>query len=226
MRAALACAVLPFLVPPALAAESGTERWIKAQNWVPLRVVDIGSFDPEGNEMIGVDSLTYSLASDWPWLTVPDGPARFVAFFDDQVVGVSKAALVFDDATPACGTEVGTMPVDSGTGAFLDRKTAQKLDLLSGVMGPFCNLYDCLMAKQVADYAFAQLIRLPDGSSYPAFSSGYGDGVYPVVALYDVDGAIVAAYVDFMGRNEAGEWLLPKPCTPDTSDPKGQSPAP
>jgi hypothetical protein len=132
------------------AAESGTESWIKAQNGTALRVVDAGTVTPAGTEMIGVDSLTFAPSYDWPWFTVPDGPARFVAFFDDDVGDVSKAALIFADGSPACGKEVGVMPVDTGTGAFLDRSMADKLDFLSSVMGMNCNLYDCLMAQQMA----------------------------------------------------------------------------
>jgi Protein of unknown function (DUF4241) len=203
----------------AFAAESGTETWIKAQNWTTLRIVDAGTVTPSGTEMIGVDSLTFASSYAWPWFTVPGGPARFVAFFDDKHGRVSKVALIFADGVPACGHDVGSMGVDTGTGAFLDRVVAQKLDDLSGAMGVDCNLYDCFMAKQVGEHAFAQMIRLPDGTSFPAFSTGWGDGVYPVATLHDAEGQMLAVYADFMGRNETGEWLLPEPCTSPKRDP-------
>jgi hypothetical protein len=53
----------------------------------------------------------------------------------------------------------------------------------------------------------------PQGCSrFPAFATGWDDGGYPVAALHDDAGQMVAPYADFMGRNDAGDWLLPDPC--------------
>jgi hypothetical protein len=186
--------------------------WILDQSKTQLAVQDVGTYDIRGTELIGVDSLTFSPSYGWPWFAVPEGPARVVVFDDPADSALSKAAIIFSDAAPACGEEVGGMPVDTGTGAFLDRHTAAALDIVARAMGTDCNLYDCLMAEQVGEHQFAKMIRLPDGTSYPAFSTGFGDGVYPVYLLRDASGAPVAAYADFLGVGPDYDWLTPPTC--------------
>jgi hypothetical protein len=205
-------AVLALLAGPAAAETNGSVAWLLDQAGTPLTVQEVGSYDIRGTELIGADSLTFSASADWPWFTVPEGPARVVAFNDPVELAVSKAAILFSDAAPVCGEEVGVMGVDTGTGAFLDRPTAMMLDMIAGLMGKTCNLYDCLMALQVPATSFAQMIRLPDGSAYPAFSTGFGDGGYPVYLLYDDRGAPVAAYADFLGVPPDYTWAAPPDC--------------
>jgi hypothetical protein len=204
--------VLVLLAGPAAAEANGTVAWILDQAGTPLTVQEVGTYAVRGTELIGVDSLTFSPSYGWPWFTVPEGPARVVVFDDPAELALSKAAILFSDAAPACGSEVGVMPVDTGTGAFLDRPTADMLDTIAKAMGQTCNLYDCLMAEQVGDAQFAQLIRLPDGATFPAFSTGFGDGAYPVYLLQDADGAPVAAYADFLGVRPDYAWLVPPAC--------------
>jgi hypothetical protein len=207
-----ALAALACLATPALAEPNQSIAWIMDQAGVSLTVIEVGTYKVRGTDLIGVDSLTFDPSYDWPWFTVPEGPSRVVAFDDPADAAISKAAILFSDATPVCGTDVGTMPVDTGTGAFLDRPTAKALSDLSRAMGLKCNLYDCMMAEQVPEAQFARMIRLPDGSSYPAFTTGYGDGGYPVFLLYDVDGNPVAAYADFTGVGPDYQWLTPPAC--------------
>ena len=197
---------------PVAADTHPTITWIIREAKTPLTVQEVGTYALRGTELIGVDSLTFSPDYAWPWFQVPDGPARVVVFDDPAEQALSKAAILFSDAAPVCGDEVGAMPVDTGTGAFLDRPTAEALDAITRAMGPDCNLYDCLMAKQVGAHQFAQMIRLPDGTSYPAFSTGFGDGVYPVFLLRDAAGAPVAAYADFLGIGPDYNWLIPPAC--------------
>jgi hypothetical protein len=213
MRAALittTCAV--SLASPVLGEENPSLVWILSQSGVPLSVHEVGQMTVRGTEMIGVDSLTYSPDYLWPWFTVPEGPARVVALYDDAEVAYSKAAIVFSAEPPVCGEDVGGMPVDTGTGAFLDRPTAEALDALNTSMGEDCNIYDCMMAEQTGEGQFAKMIKLPDGTSYPAFSTGYGDGGYPVFLLRDANGAPTAAYADFLGVAATTDWLTPPPC--------------
>ncbi len=197
---------------PVAADTHPTIAWIQDKSAATLTVQEVGTYNVRGTELIGVDSLTFSPSYGWPWFPVPEGPARVVVFDDPAEQALSKAAILFSDAAPVCGNEVGTMPVDTGTGAFLDRPTAEALDAVAVAMGPNCNLYDCMMAKQVGAYQFAQMIRLPDGTSYPAFSTGFGDGVYPVFLLRDASGAPVAAYADFLGVGPDYNWLIPPTC--------------
>jgi hypothetical protein len=197
---------------PVVGEENPSIAWILAQTGTPLVVQKVGQMAVRGTEMISVDSLTYSPEYPWPWFTVPEGPARVVVFDDPQEYALSKAMILFSDAVPVCGEEVGVMPVDTGTGAFLDRPTAEELARISLAMGTDCNLYDCLMAEQMGDAQFAKMIRLPDGTGFPAFSTGAGDGTYPVFLLYDADSAPVAAYADFLGVSPSYEWLTPPAC--------------
>lgn len=206
----LRSAALFILVPLAAEADPGAVDWIIANTQHPLTAAQIGSYDPDG-PIIGVDSLTYEPSYAWPYADIPDGPARFYAFFDDDTGRVSKAALVFSDAEPSCGEDVATMPVDTGTGAFLDRKAAKSLDKIALETG---DLYGHFMAPQIGDaHAFAKFLTLPDGHVFPAFQTGWGDGGYPVASLHTSDGAMVAIYSDFMGKDDDGNWLLPTPCT-------------
>jgi hypothetical protein len=200
------------LAAPAVAEPQATIAWILDQSKARLVVQEVGTYDIRGTELIGVDSLTFSPSYDWPWFLVPNGPARVVAFDDPTEAALSKAAIIFSNAAPVCGEEVGVMPVDTGTGAFLDRPTATALDDIGKAMSTDCNLYDCLMADQVGEHQFAKMIRLPDGTSYPAFSTGYGDGAYPVYLLRDASGAPVAAYADFLGVGPDYDWLTPPAC--------------
>jgi hypothetical protein len=208
MRAA--CLVLCAV--PAAAETNPSLDWILAQSGADLRVEEVGTMAVQGTEVIGVDSLTFSPTYGWPWFTVPEGPARVIALYDRTEVAYSKAAILFSAETPVCGEEVGGMPVDTGTGAFLDRPSANALEALAQGMGDDCNLYDCFMAKQVPEAQFARMIALPGGMAFPAFSTGYGDGVYPVFLLRDADGAPTAAYADFLGVRPSLDWLTPPAC--------------
>lgn len=209
---ASACLGLVALTNAAAAEDNPSIAWIKDRADAPLTVQEVGTFNVRGTALIAVDSLTFQSSYSWPWFDVPEGPARVVVFDDDDLAALSKAAILFSESPPVCGNEVGVMPVDTGTGAFLDRQTAKALDDLSAAMGTECNLYDCLMAEQVPESQFAQMIKLPDGTSYPAFSTGFGDGAYPVYLLRDADGVPTAAFVDFLGVAPTFDWMTPPTC--------------
>jgi hypothetical protein len=197
---------------PVLGEENLSIAWILSKSDPSLTVQEVGQLTIRGTEMIAVDSLTADAQYEWPWIAVPEGPARVVALYDPDELTYSKAAMIFSAAAPVCGDDVGTMIVDTGTGAFLDRPTMTALDALGTAMADDCNLYDCFMAEQVPDALFAKMIRLPDGTSYPAFSTGYGDGAYPVFLLRDAEGAPTAVYADFLGVAATDDWLTPPVC--------------
>lgn len=211
-RFALAASVIISSTGSLVGQTNPSLDWILVQTGAPLAVQEIGQMDVRGTQMIGVDSLTYSPDYPWPWFTVPQGKARVVALYDTNEVAYSKAAVIFSNAAPVCGDDLGTMVVDTGTGAFLDRPTAKALNDLNAAMAPGCNIYDCMMAAQVSERDFAQMIVLPDGNQYPAFSTGYGDGAYPVFLLRDASGAPTAAFADFLGVSSTLEWLTPPAC--------------
>ena len=76
------------------------------------------------------------------------------------------------------------------------------------------NLYDDYFADpaQMGDSVFARMLTLPDGTAFPGFSSGWGDGAYPVVSLYDSRGQMLALYADFIGNDQTEDYILPPPC--------------
>ena len=197
---------------PALALENPSVAWILAESGTPLVATGVGEMDVRGTELIGLDGNTFGPTDAWHWFEVPDGPAHVVTFFHEKDIEYQKAAIVFSEVPPVCGESVGMMTVDSGMVAFLDRPTADALSLFGASMSADCNLYSCLIEKQVPDHIFAQIIRLPDGSTYPAFSTPYLSGTYPMFLLRDAAGEPTAAFVDFTGVAGTFEWLTPPAC--------------
>lgn len=207
-------AILAVILPATAQAETGALRWIVEQTSTPLQVQDIGEWHAAEARLIGMDALAFANPEDAAYFAIPTSPARFVVLNDAAEDRVSKAVLVFGDATPICGLDLATMPVDSGTGAFLTPTNTAALEALSARLETEnSDLYTGFMEPQIdGAHGFAQFLNLPDGSQFPAFSTGWGDGLYPVAALIDASGAVVAIYADFMGQNDNGDWLLPPPC--------------
>jgi hypothetical protein len=212
-RTRLALAAAVGLGTPAVANENPSVAWILAESETPLLVAGVGEMKVRGTELVGVDGLAFNPSDEWSWFTVPSGPADIVAFFSRRDIAYHMVAIIFSNTTPVCGEKVSMMTIDSGTGAFLDRRTAESLENFGAAMGAKCDLYACFVRRQVPSHIFAQILRLPDGTTYPAFSAGYGeDGSYPVFLLRDADGAPTAAYVDFTGMAGEYEWLAPPAC--------------
>ncbi len=208
--------VIGLLVPLAAQAETNLPavEWIVTHTESPLEIKTVGTWAPNSTKVIAVDSLTYAPDYKWPYTDIPKVAATFVALNDAESGRVSKAVLVFADGMPVCGVDLATMPVDTGTGAFLTPENGQALDALAGDLDQNqSDLYAGFMEPQIKGaHSFAQFLTLPDGTSFPAFSTGWGDGAYPVASLVDAQGHTVALYADFMGHNADGEWLLPPPC--------------
>ncbi len=207
MAALILPAPLAGATPPAI-------DWLISQTARPLDLRKVGSYTPNG-PLIGVDPLTYVADYKWPYADVPAGPATFYALIDREDGRVSKAVLVFSGTAPTCGADLATIPVDTGTGAFLDRDTAAELDALGAKLADQGkDLYnDFLMEKMGDSSDYADFITLPQGHRFPIFGTGWGDGRYPVASLTDGAGQVIALYADFMGADEKGTWLLPPPCT-------------
>ena len=202
-----ATGVLADSAPPAV-------KWVETRTEQATETHRIGRYTPASQHMIGVDSLTYMPSYEWPYFDIPAGPADLYVLVEPEYGRNSKAVLVFSDAAPACGFDIATMGVDTGTGAFPDRRAALVLEALSDTLNAQGkNIYNDFLEAQMPDDSFARFITLPDGTRFPAFSTGWGDGGYPVATLIDTRGSLIAVYADFMGRNEAGEWLLPDPCS-------------
>lgn len=209
---------LAFLLalPGAAVAEDspvGALRWMAAQSSSALTYQEVGQLDIAPGGVIVVDPLTYGPGLDWPFVPVPAGTARFIVAREPTDDQISKALLVFSDAEVACGHDEASVGVDSGLAAFLDRPREKALIADSAALGVGKDIYNDWLNTLIGDVAVvAQEVPLPSGASIPMMSSGWGDGGYPVASLRDKDGATVALYVDFMGRDDEGNWLLPPEC--------------
>ena len=216
MKRALLPALLALAAPfPAAAEGEDVINWLVGQSGGPREVQRIARFTPDGPEILGADPLTYDPGYPFPFIPVPPGPADVIALSEPQEGRIALAALIFADGPPACGAESGAIWVDSGTASFLTPATAAKLDAMRKDYDQRkLNLYDDYFADpaQMGEHVFARMLTLPDGTAFPGFSSGWGDGGYPVVTLYDAQGQMLALYADFIGNDQLEEYILPPPC--------------
>jgi hypothetical protein len=116
------------------------------------------------------------------------------------------------------------LPVSSGTACFVDDEA-----LVQG-MPPeedwYLNLFDTgrrgswLAVKEDSGHIREGLANLPlplgrEGANLVLFSSGWGDGIYPVVGGYDAEDRLVAVHVDFLvipgceERDAVRNWIRP-----------------
>lgn len=205
---------LAALNPPAASADQVTD-WLVEHSGAPRQIEQVARYTPEGAAILGVDPLTYDPGYPFDFSKVPPGPANVVALIEPIEGRVALAALIFADGAPACGADVGAIWVDSGTAAFLTPDSAAKLDAMRQDYDQRrLNLYDDYFADptQMGDSVFFRMLTLPDGTAFPGFSSGWGDGGYPVVTLYDAKGQMLALYADFIGNDQTEEYILPPAC--------------
>ena len=213
LRAALAA--LSFAAASAPAGADQVTDWLIATGAEPRERQTVARFTPDTPRLLGADPLTYDPGYPFAFFPVPDGPAEVVALIEPVERRVALAALIFGDGAPACGRDAGRIWVDSGTAAFLTPKTAAGLSAMRDDYSTRgLNLYDDYFAApgQMGDSAFARMLTLPDGTAFSGFSSGWGDGAYPVVALYDAGGAMLALYADFIGSDRLDGYILPPVC--------------
>ena len=202
-------------VIPAGADAQQVLDWLVTQSGGPREVRQVARFTPDSPRILGADPLTYDPGYPFDFVAVPPGPAEVVALIEPVEGRVALAAMVFADGVPVCGGEAGAIWVDSGTASFLTPATAAKLDAMRKDYDQRkLNLYDDYFADpaQMGDSVFARMLTLPDGTAFPGFSSGWGDGAYPVVSLYDNQGQMLALYADFIGNDRLEDYILPPPC--------------
>ncbi|VDC31351.1 DUF4241 domain-containing protein [Pseudogemmobacter humi] len=193
---------------------TGALAWMAGESALPLDFRTAGPVAVAPGGVIVVDPLTYDPGYGWPFIAAPSGEARLILAIDPAEQRVSKAMLVFSDAPVLCGADVATVGVDTGLVSFLDQPMSEALGRAQTVLGPGKDLYNDWFHELIGEiWVVGHLLPLPDGTVIPMSSSGWGDGGYPVVALQSGTGQVVAIYADFMGRNEAGDWLLPASCT-------------
>lgn len=87
--------------------------------------------------------------------------------------------------------------VDAGTGCFMDKLACDKLRSMSDSDE---EGFDAIWEEMEASYKDTRswlLKDLDDGLNIAAFSSGFGDGVYPTYIGYDSEGKIARLTTDF-----------------------------
>jgi hypothetical protein len=102
-------------------------------------------------------------------------------------------------------TYIGSFSVDSGQAIVGDPCYLDDWELWNDKSEPFDK-----HEEKAGEYGYlgACGVTLKKGygtlgmSSAVAFSTGYGDGVYPVYAQIDEDGRIAMVVIDFMGEVE------------------------
>ncbi|MBA4489894.1 DUF4241 domain-containing protein [Paracoccus sp. S1E-3] len=202
------------LIPVGASARQVAD-WLVAQSGAPREIRQVARFTPDSPKILGADPLTYAPGYPFDFIAIPPGPVEVVALLEPVEGRVALAAMIFVNAAPACGGEAGAIWVDSGTASFLTPATAASLNAMrQDYQQRGLNLYDDYFADpaQMGDSVFARMLTLPDGSAFPGFSSGWGDGAYPVVTLYDAQGKMLALYADFIGNDQTEGFILPPPC--------------
>ena len=215
-----AAAVAAIMAVPGAGGADQVTDWLIATGAEPRALHEIALFTPDTPQILGADPLTFGPDYPFDFLAVPPGPARVVALREPTDGRVALAAMIFADGAPSCGAEDGAIWVDSGTAAFLTPATAARLDALARDYDQReKNLYDDYFAApdQMGDSVFARMLTLPDGTAFPGFASGWGDGAYPVIRLYDAEGRMLALYADFIGSDVLDGYILPPPCPAPTS---------
>lgn len=204
-----------LLTAGAASATTPALDWYIDQAGTPREIRLIGNYTADDDQMIGADPLTFQAGYGWSYFQIPTTPARFYALYDPQGGVVAAAFLVYSDGDPVCGEALGVIGVDTGTGAFLTRKTAEKLDRFGQELAARGqDLYNDHFSAvdQMGDADFARFLSLPDGTSFPAFSTGWGDGGYMTSRLVDASGETVAIYADFLGSEVRRDWIDPPAC--------------
>lgn len=145
----------------------------------------------------------------------------YVAHIDDDQ-RVAFAEIRFTEELPAefelatvSGNDVSKLGdddffgygVDSGTGGFMDEITCGELEKLTDASDDymFDPLDDALEESYVPTYDTAN-VCLPDSEhNIVAFSSGFGDGIYPSFWGFDKNGELCSLITDFMVIDDEDE---------------------
>ena len=105
---------------------------------------------------------------------------------------------------------MGVCMVDAGMASIFTPATHQAMTEFVDSGGDYFNAYDeYFMDFDESNGVERKIVPLPDWTPIPYIKSGWGDGVYPVFTLKDVNGQVVAIYADFLGKDESGAWLTP-----------------
>ncbi|MEM9344094.1 MAG: DUF4241 domain-containing protein [Pseudomonadota bacterium] len=188
---------------------TGAVDWIIAACAAPLMAHEVGTLDTSSGQLAMIDPLVFWVSFEESAFKVPKTGGRIVVLEDTRARLNSKMVIVFADGDVEGGADVATLLVDAGMGSLFTRDTydAMKAWVEGLEYDPYTTLFE--EHDNVPPGGERKIVPLPDGTPVPYVHTGYGDGGYPVFTLTDAEGAVVAAYADFMGCDEAGKWLAP-----------------
>ena len=183
--------------------------WIVANTDARLEVCEVGPFPTTEGTVTALDPLAFFQEADY--IAVPKTEPDLVVFHDSAEGRNSKMALIYSNTTVAGGMDKATCAVDAGMASFFTPQTHAAQTSFANKIASDDNLYHHHFEAfdNTPPGGERKIVALPDGTPVPYVHSGWGDGGYPVFTLTDTKGALCAVYVDFMGRNEEGEWLAP-----------------
>lgn len=207
MLRALALTVAILTGAPAMAQDALS--WMRAQTPPGSTLTNAGSWAAPTGRLYATDPLTLGQTSTA--LNVPTTTAQVLGLVEPDQGRTASLALVWSDAPIVCGDDLGWIGVDSGLAGFLTPKAVAAVEKIARIHG---NSYAGDYAEQLETKTPtpATIIDLP-GARFPVAGSGWGDGGYPVIALYGAEHDIIALITIFIPKGDA--WPLPPSCDAD-----------
>lgn len=136
-------------------------------------------------------------------LALPTGSypvhATLARYQDREWQDVALATMVLSDEPTVRWADMGTFAVDGGSATFTSVEGLALLNaaLEDGGEGESTDLSDLIFDSRVAHEYQVTEFSLGEGVNLVEFSSGNGDGGYPVFVGYDAAGAPTRVVVDF-----------------------------
>lgn len=206
-------ALLGFAGAPALSETLGPVEWLAGQAGEERIARNHGPIDFGTDQLTAIELLLHERG---PWspetFAIPTGPAEFWTLHEPTQQRVAAALLVWSNTPAYCGEEV-ISDVDGPIAGFMSPAAAlhmqkENLRAADGGQGAYVDWVE----PQSPETSFARFMTLPGGDRFAGFSTGWGDGNYPVVRLRDKHGQTVAIYADFIGNPAKESFILPRPC--------------
>ena len=164
--------------------------------WEPTEDVLPGSLELPSGRLVVTEYL------DSKPLDLRLKPGSYAAYatlaeYEHGLESVALATLVLSPARPVRWKRIGAVTVDGGSTGFYSAESAARmaraLDALDDPNGLWSRVFD---SRAAHDYLVTRFPMTPT-LNVVEFSSGNGDGIYPILAGYDASGQPTRIVVDF-----------------------------